>query len=75
MVKRKLYCRKKTIKAYQSEDNPLLLEDFIPINTSKDTKGDDYFRNLSSINNSNIYDDELIDSFQHMTHKLNKSDF
>ena len=66
---------KKTIKAYQTEENPLLLEDFIPINTSKDTKNDDYFRNLSSINNSNIYDDDLINNFQNMTSKLNKNDF
>ena len=66
---------KKTIKAYQTEENPLLLEDFIPINTSKDNKNDDYFRNLSSINNSNIYDDDLINNFQNMTSKLNKNDF
>jgi hypothetical protein len=65
----------KTIKAYQTEDDALLLEDFIPINTSKENKNKDYFRNISTINNSNIYDDELISSFQNMTTNVNKNKY
>jgi len=61
---------KKTISAY--EDQPYLLEDFIPVNTKTEKEQKkDFFRDLSSISNSNIYDDELISSFQNMNSKLN----
>jgi hypothetical protein len=53
------------------------INEHIPINRNK-IKGNDndsYFRNLSSLENKNIYDDSTLNNFKITTKKMNKNNF
>lgn len=61
---------KKSKKLYNEPSiKDTFIDDFIPIN-SKANKSNNYFRDLANLGNTNIYDDDLVNSFANMTSKL-----